>query len=216
VLLVKDTGHGMDADTRSRVFEPFFTTKDPGKGTGLGLATVYGIVKQSGGFVTVDSEVDRGSVFRVYLASVEQTGPTTSHRERNISPRMGSGTVLLVEDAPDVREVVRDILVDAGYRVLEAAGPDEALDVCARDTVELDLLLTDVIMAKMSGGELAKRIMVARPNIRVLYMSGYTADDIVRHGVQAAGVSLLHKPFSPGTLVRVVRQVLDAPRPTLD
>jgi len=216
VLVVKDTGHGMDADTRSRVFEPFFTTKDPGKGTGLGLATVYGIVQQSGGFVTVDSEVDRGTVFRVYLGSVEPTGPATSGGENQVSARTGSGRVLLVEDAPEVREIVRDILVDAGYTVLEAAGPDEALDVCARDPVELDLLLTDVIMAKMSGGELARRIMVARPGIRVLYMSGYTADDIVRHGVEAAGVSLLHKPFSPGTLVRIVRQVLDAPRPTLD
>jgi len=151
------------------------------------------------------------------MAVLRRIGSTSTRRAGSpVSARTGSETVLLVEDEPDVREIVRDVLVDAGYTVLEAAGPDEALDLCAHDTVELDLLLTDVIMAKMGGGELAQRIMVARPSTRVLYMSGYTADDIVRHGVQAAGISLLHKPFSPETLVRVVRQVLDTPRPPLD
>ncbi|MGH7388003.1 MAG: PAS domain S-box protein [Candidatus Rokuibacteriota bacterium] len=214
LLAVRDTGHGMTAETRTHIFEPFFTTKAPGKGTGLGLATVYGIVKQSGGFVTVESEVDRGTVFRIYLPVAEPTSAATADEPMAAATR-GSETVLLVEDDPDVREVVRDVLAEAGYTVLEVSGPDEAVGLSTRFPGALHLLLTDVVMAGMSGGELAERIMTMRPGIKVLYMSGYTDDDIVRHGVQARGIPLLHKPFSTGVLARAVRQVLDASNPAL-
>jgi len=214
LLSVRDTGHGMTPETRNHIFEPFFTTKAPGKGTGLGLATVYGIVKQSGGFVTVESEVDRGTVFRVFLPATERTRGAAADEPVAAATRgRGLETVLLVEDDPDVREVVRDVLAEAGYTVLEVSGPDEALGLCTRYTGVLHLLLTDVVMPGMSGGELAERITTMRPGIKVLYMSGYMDDDIVRHGVQARGIPMLHKPFSHGVLVRAVRQVLDTPNP---
>jgi PAS domain S-box-containing protein len=213
VLAVSDTGHGMSADTLAHIFEPFFTTKGRGKGTGLGLSTVYGIVKQSEGFVAVESTVGKGTTFRIGLPAVRARVVGLSAGEVPESPAGGAETVLLVEDAPDVRGIVRDMLTEAGYTVVEAGDADEALGVCARHAGPLHLLLTDVVMPGLSGGQLAERVMTVRPDIKVLYMSGYTDDDIVRHGVHARGIPLLRKPITSGVLARSVRRVLDTPGP---
>jgi PAS domain S-box-containing protein len=210
MLAASDTGVGMDAETQSRVFEPFFTTKETGKGTGLGLAMVYGIVKQSDGYVSVDSELGRGTTFRIYLPQVEETveaGGTTA--ETDPRPR-GSETVLLVEDEEGVRELAHEILETLGYTVLAAGRPDEALKIVAQHPGPIHLLLTDVIMPGMSGPALAGRLLSARRDLKVLYMSGYTD---LRHGLLAAGTTLLQKPFTPDALARKVREVLDSAPP---
>ena len=211
VLRVRDTGHGMDAETQSHLFEPFFTTKAPGKGTGLGLSIVYGIVKQSGGEIAVQSEVGKGTVFTIYLphagaapaaeAPVQQAAP---------EPVPGAGeTILLVEDEPGVRKLVRQMLVQQGYHVLEAASGPEALALAERHPGRIDLLLTDVVMPQINGRELAVQLQAMRPGIKLIYMTGYTEDAVVRHGVSTAGVVCLQKPFLPDTLARKVREVLD-------
>jgi len=210
MLAVEDTGVGMDADTRAHVFEPFFTTKGPGKGTGLGLATVYGIVKQSGGYVLVKSEPGQGSQFEIYLPRLEE--PVDAPEEaiaRSGLPR-GSETVLLVEDQDEVRDLAREILEMSGYTVLEARHGREALLVCERHAGPLHLLLTDVVMPHMGGRELADRLAPAYPGLKVLYMSGYTEDAIVHHGVLDPGTSLLQKPFTSDVLAKRVRDLLDA------
>ena len=213
MLAVSDTGCGMDEATRSRLFEPFFTTKEQGKGTGLGLSTVYGIVKQSGGHVWVYSEPGRGTTFKICLpvvaAAVEEIGEALPSVP---AASTGAETVLLVEDAARVREVVREILEMSGYHILEARNGAEALEISQRHEGPIHLMVTDVVMPQMSGRELAQRLAPLRPEMRVLYMSGYTDDAIVRLGVLEAGTAFLSKPFTPDALGAKVREVLDTPR----
>jgi len=210
MLAVTDTGTGMDEATKARIFEPFFTTKQPGKGTGLGLATVYAIVTQAGGFIWVYSELGHGTSFKIYLPQVDAVA-TTAAVARVDLPR-GTETVLLVEDAAAVRAVARQVLQRQGYNVLEASDGEDALHLAARYQGTIDLVLTDVVMPRAGGRELAERLLTVRRDTRVLYMSGYTDDSVVRHGILEGGVAYLQKPFSPEGLARKVREVLDAPK----
>jgi signal transduction histidine kinase len=208
MLSVSDTGIGMDKVTQSRAFEPFFTTKAQGQGTGLGLSTVFGIVKQSGGNIWLYSEPGAGTTFRIYLPRVD--GVAAPVRAQPVRPaRGGSEKILLVEDEEQIRRVSSAILKKAGYRVVEARRPTEALELFARDAESIDLLLTDVVMPEMSGRQLAEQITAARGGIRVLFMSGYTNDAILHHGVLAPGISFIQKPLTPDSLIRKVREVLD-------
>ena len=210
MLAVSDTGIGMDPQTRARIFEPFFTTKDKAKGTGLGLSTVYGIVKQSGGYIWAYSEPGRGATFKVYLprvdAPVEPTGP---HAEVAGTPT-GTETILLAEDDDLLRPLARGLLDKLGYTVLEAANAEEALVHAGKHQGPIHLLLADVVMPGESGRALARRLAQGRPEMRVLYMSGYTDDAVVRHGILERGLHYLQKPFTPAALARRVREVLDA------
>jgi PAS domain S-box-containing protein len=214
VLAVTDNGLGMDEPTRSRVFEPFFTTKGPGKGTGLGLATVYGIVKQSGGDIQVYSECGRGTSFKIYLPRVAEptTPPAEARGTAGATPR-GDETVLLVEDEAEVRDLAREILEASGYRVLQACDPHEAVLMAERHAGAIHLLLTDVIMPRQSGRALAERLRPLRPELQVLYMSGYTNEAIIRHGVLEPDTVFIQKPFTPAALGQKVRETLDGPRP---
>ena len=208
-LAVSDTGIGMDRTTAARIFEPFFTTKGPGEGTGLGLSTVYGIVKQSGGTIWVYSEPGQGTAFKVYLPIAAQAAVAAEAEARAVVPSRGSETVLIAEDEEGVRELARDLLEAFGYRVLEAADPDEAIAVSRGHAGSVDLLLTDVIMPGISGRELADRLRAERPALKILYMSGYTDRAIVHHGVLDPDVAFLEKPFAAADLRRKVREVLD-------
>ena len=210
MLAVTDTGVGIDKATQVRIFEPFFTTKDKDKGTGLGLSTVHGIVQQSGGSISVYSEPGTGTSFRIYFPRVDAALETTRAPEALASVR-GTETILLVEDEDLVRAVARTILRKQGYRVLAASHAGEALLLGEKHAGTIHLLLTDVVMPQMSGPELAKRLAVSRPDMRVLCMSGYTDDSIVRHGVLKAEIAYLQKPITPQTLTKKVREVLDAP-----
>ncbi|MFB3923638.1 MAG: CHASE3 domain-containing protein [Terriglobia bacterium] len=207
MLAISDTGVGMDAGIQARIFEPFFTTKERGKGTGLGLATVYGIVKQSGGHIWVYSEPDRGTSFKVYLPCFDEV-PAEGAEVRAQLPR-GSETVLVVEDEEGVRMLIRSVLESNGYRVLEAEGAAKALELGERSNGKIHLVLTDVVMPEMGGSELAERLARLHPETKVLFMSGYTDDAIVRHGVLKSELAFLEKPFTPEALVRKVREVLD-------
>jgi PAS domain S-box-containing protein len=211
MLGVYDTGHGIDAQTKSRLFEPFFTTKEPGKGTGLGLATVYGIVKQSEGHVVVESEPGKGAAFKVFLHRLEAGADEIEHVLHIAEERpRGSETVLLVEDEEVVRNLVREILEGNGYTVIEARNGAEALDLGRRFKGPIHLLVTDVVMPKMSGRELAERLVTIHRETRILYMSGYTDGAISQHGVLDPETELLQKPFSFDELAQKVRKVLDA------
>ena len=210
MLALSDTGAGMDAETQSRIFEPFFTTKELGKGTGLGLSTVYGIVKQSGGYVWVYSELERGTTFKVYLPLVAQQPDEYQARKVSSELSQGTETVLLVEDDDLVRKMAHLVLESAGYVVLEAAKTADALSICQDYKGPIDLLLTDVIMPQMNGRELVERVASLRPDTKVLYMSGYTDNVIVHHGVLESKISFLQKPFTPKALASKVREVLDA------
>jgi CheY-like chemotaxis protein len=206
----------MDVETRSHIFEPFFTTKEPGKGTGLGLATVYGIINQSDGHIWVYSEPDKGSVFKVYLPQVKASGPLDNQDDQISTPsRRGSETILLVEDEDSVRGLACRILLGEGYLVLEASNGEEALRISADYPDPIHLLLTDVVMpGGMSGRQLAANLSALRPQMKVLYMSGYTDDAIVHHGVLDEGIAFLQKPFTLIMLTHKVREVLDAPQAT--
>src|SRR6201997_565594 len=212
MVAISDTGVGMDAETQSHIFEPFFTTKGP-KGTGLGLSTVYGIVKQSGGYVWVYSEIGRGTTFKIYLPRVAGTGepvvqvPATLQSQR-VEP--GTETILLVEDEANLRYLARQYLEKQGYKVVEAADGAVAVQIAVAHDATIHLLLTDVIMPGMNGRELAQRICEIRPNVKVLYMSGYTENVIGHNGMLDAGVRLLQKPFTLRDLKTKVREVLDA------
>jgi len=197
----------MDADTQSRIFEPFFSTKEKGKGTGLGLATVYGIVKQSGGFIWVYSEPGQGATFKIYLPRVDEpvSPPAPS---RALATAGGTETILVAEDAPGVRGVVHEVLKRQGYTVLASPDGKSALALAAGHSGPIHLLITDVIMPEMSGRQLADRMREIRPDVKVLFVSGYTDDAIVRHGILEPGIAFLQKPFSPTALARKVREVL--------
>jgi two-component system cell cycle sensor histidine kinase/response regulator CckA len=210
MLAVSDTGQGMDEATRSRVFEPFFTTKEQGKGSGLGLATVYGMVQQSGGYIWVYSEPDHGTVFKVYLPPAEsQTTAEPVDRKREGDVARGWETVLLVEDEDAVRALAREVLRRYGYIVLEARHGVDALRVAERHPDDIHLMVTDVVMPHMSGRELADRLSTARPSMKVLFMSGYT-DHVLVHGDLTPGSAFLQKPFTPEVFARTVRNILDS------
>ncbi|HYB11880.1 MAG TPA: PAS domain-containing protein, partial [Myxococcota bacterium] len=213
-LIVNDTGIGMDEETRNRIFEPFFTTKPPGKGTGLGLSTVYGIVQQSGGQIHVESSPEGGTTFRIFLPEVDRAVEAVV----SAAPAAGNGgseTVLLVEDEDAVRRLIQRVLESAGYRVLDAENPTEALRLCEAHPDRIDLMLTDVVMPLMSGRELASRTAALRPEMRVLYVSGYMEEVMAHHGGLEPEIAFLGKPFAPEELIRKVREVLDAaPRPS--
>jgi signal transduction histidine kinase len=208
MLAVSDNGVGMDPPTLARIFEPFFTTKEVGKGTGLGLATVYGIVKQSGGNVYVYSEPRRGATFKIYLPRVEETFAGVEPNRHAAAPTTGTETVLLVEDEDTVRFLIRNILESKGYRVLEARRGTEALSLCERHTGPLHLLLTDLVMPEMDGRELAEQLGPRYPAMKVLYISGYTNGALVHHGMLPGDTAYLQKPFTPDTLAQKVREVL--------
>ena len=208
-LTVRDTGCGMDMVTQTRIFEPFFTTKDVGKGTGLGLATVYGIVTQSHGAISVNSAPGRGASFAIYFPASPVEEEPSKEGEIHSTPQPGWETVLVVEDQQSVRGFVRNLLMLNGYRVLEAADGAEAMRICRQHPGEIQLVVTDLVMPGMSGRELAERIAKEQPDVKVLYMSGYTDDSVVHTGVAQAGMAFLQKPFSPTTFTHKVREVLD-------
>ena len=210
MLAVSDTGTGMDAKTLSHVFEPFFTTKEAGRGTGLGLSMVYGVVKQSGGHVTVYSEPGVGTTFKIYLPRVEDAPDKDRGASVPSAPVGGAETILVVEDEEAVRRLTCRALEARGYTVLPAADADEALLLCEKHAGEIDLMITDVVMPQLSGREVARRAAALRPGMKVLFMSGYTDDAIVQHGVLDAGTAFLQKPFTPRSLAQKVREVLDA------
>jgi two-component system, cell cycle sensor histidine kinase and response regulator CckA len=211
LLAVSDTGTGMDAETQAHIFEPFFTTKEQGKGTGLGLATVYGVVKQSGGFIWVYSELHRGTTFKIYLPRVDEAAASIPVVHIPSSLACGTETVLLAEDEQDVREVAREFLESAGYTVLEAAGGAEALQVSAAHSGPIDLLITDMVMPGISGQELARKMRALREGIRVIYMSGYSEHAAGEAAKCDAAAMVLTKPFSRAVLLRTVRDILPIP-----
>jgi len=211
LLAVSDTGTGMDRETQARIFEPFFTTKEVGRGTGLGLSTVFGIVKQSGGNIWVYSEPGGGTTFKVYLP--QTTDAEADPRAAVETPVLsGNETVLLVEDQDEVRRVAHRILTRFGYHVIEARNAGEALLTCEQYPRTIHLLLTDVVMPLLGGRQLAERLLLTRPELRVLFMSGYTENAIFHHGILDTGIEYVQKPLIPETLARRVREVLDAPK----
>jgi signal transduction histidine kinase/ActR/RegA family two-component response regulator len=213
LLAISDNGEGMDKETMAKIFEPFFTTKAMGKGTGLGLATVYGIIKQSNGEILVYSEPGQGTTFKIYLPRHQEVGPVPATLAEPEDLATGSETVLLVEDDDVVRTMTVEILTSLGYSVLEAADGEEALQTCKRYHGRIGLLFTDVVMPKMNGAELAAKVVKLRPDIKVLFMSGYTDDAVVRHGILQDDVHFIQKPVTPKILAQTLRQVL-GPSPT--
>jgi len=204
----------MDERTQSHLFEPFFTTKNPGQGTGLGLATAYGIIRQSGGAIAFESELGKGTTARIYLPLSEPKRMPAVEPASLQEPLNGAETVLIVEDETRVRKLMADVLRTRGYRVLEATRGEEALRVCQQHFNGIDLAVVDVVMPEMSGPELVRHIRPRFPHIHVLFISGYTDEAIVHHGVEESGAAFLQKPFLPDMLARKVRQVLDSRRST--
>jgi CheY-like chemotaxis protein len=213
MLAVSDTGTGMDEETQTRIFEPFFTTKQQGEGTGLGLSTVYGIVKKSGGSISVWSKLGQGTTFKIYLPRVAQPPHSieqlsTERAADSKATLTGSETILVVEDDEGVRNLIRAVLKRAGYRVLEARGGAEALLFCESSADIIHLVITDIVMPQMSGSELAARLTTIRPDSKLLFMSGYTDKDILQEGILDRHVAFLQKPFTPTGLAAKVREVL--------
>jgi CheY-like chemotaxis protein len=213
MLAISDNGSGMDPETRARVFEPFFTTKGQGRGVGLGLATVYSIVKQSGGSIWVYSEVGQGTTFKIYLPRVGEIPRAGIEKPARQGTLKGVETVLLVEDSHDVRELVSEILERNGYTLLAAAHGGEALEIHRRHEGSIDLVITDLVMPEMSGPELIARLAERDPRIKVLYMSGYTQDAAQHQGLPGCRAAFLEKPFSAEDMLRNMRSVLDAAEP---
>jgi len=213
MLAVTDTGCGMDAPTQAHIFEPFFTTKEPGKGTGLGLATVYGIVKQHGGNIWVYSEPGHGTAFKIYFPRAEMSAVKVEPHRAAARELRGSETILVVEDEPDVRSLVVRLLRSMGYWVLEASRADEAMMVCRRHKGPVHLLLTDVVMPQMSGRDLLDRLRPLRPDVRVLFTSGYT-EEALHNRMLEGDTAFLQKPFTEDALARKVRDVLDEGKET--
>jgi CheY-like chemotaxis protein len=211
MLAVSDTGEGMSPEVQARIFEPFFTTKEVGKGTGLGLSTVYGIVKQSGGYIWVYSEPGGGTTFKIYFPSVDQAAEVLGADRRTGNGMRGTETILLVEDDPQLRQLSSSVLAHCGYRMLVANGPEEGLMIARANQKDIRLLITDVVMPGMNGRQLAEQILQASPNMKVLYISGYTNNAIVHYGVLDKGLWFLPKPFTLAALMSKVREVLDAP-----
>jgi len=208
MLAVSDTGIGMGSETLSHIFEPFFTTKDPGKGTGLGLSMVYGIIKQNNGYIMAYSEPGRGTTFKIYFPRSEETLPASLTVRKAIQG--GTETILLVEDEVALRELTRLLLEDAGYTVLESPGVEDAIAIAKDLHVKIDLLLTDVVMPRIDGRELASQLVTLRPNLKILYMSGYTDDVLVNRGSLTQAAILVQKPFTKNTLLQKIRETLDA------
>ncbi len=208
-LSVSDTGIGMDDRIQTHVFEPYFTTKPSGKGTGLGLSTVYGIVQQAGGYISFSSKPREGTTFRILLPRIDSVQAPGSSLDFSDASYSGEETVLLAEDEPAVCDLVHAILTSRGYRVLSARLPQEAERIAETHLGKIDLLLTDVIMPGISGAELSKRIAMRVPGIKVLFMSGYIDDSVVRQGISENETAFLQKPFTPLSLAKKVREVLD-------
>jgi CheY-like chemotaxis protein len=210
MLAVSDTGHGMSVETQTRIFEPFFTTKEVGKGTGLGLSMVYGIVKQSGGYIWVYSEPDRGTMLKIYLPRVDQPTEVKGAEHRPRSVQRGTEMILLVEDDAQLRQLSASVLTHCGYKILVAGTPEEGLEIFKANHSDIRLLITDVIMPRMNGRQLAEQIVQISPDVRVLYISGYTNNAIVHYGVLDSGLWFLPKPFTLSALMAKVREVLDS------
>jgi two-component system, cell cycle sensor histidine kinase and response regulator CckA len=208
-LTVSDNGVGMDEKTQARIFEPFFTTKETGKGTGLGLSMVYGVVKQSGGHIMVYSEPGHGTTFKLYFPIVDKLEEGREGKIKAAAQRRGEETILIVEDDQALRELAKNILANQGYKVFAAQNPEEVREICKTQGTKIDLLLTDVIMPQMSGKDVAQMCTATIPTLKVLYMSGYTSDVIMHHGVLEEGLAFLQKPFTPVSLTAKVREVLD-------
>jgi len=211
MLTVSDTGSGMDSETVARIFEPFFTTKAIGKGTGLGLAMAYGIVKQSGGDIRVDTEPGRGTTFKIYLPRLERAVETVSEPAPfNLSTFKGTETILVLEDENALRTLIRQVLCQAGHTVLDTGDPDEAIQLCEHHPGKIALLITDMVLPKLSGPQVAERILQLRPGVKVIYTSGYPGKASIPNGHRQNGAAFFEKPFTPDTLVRKVRSMLDA------
>jgi CheY-like chemotaxis protein len=208
MLAVTDSGCGMDAEVQARIFEPFFTTKPIGQGTGLGLSTAYGIIKQSGGFIWVYSEVDQGSVFKVYLPEAASSAPESTST-LGTAPQGGSETILIIEDEDVVRNLASRGLADHGYAVVQAKNGAEALSYVQDHPAAVDLVISDVVMPEMGGREFAQHLALFEPELPVLYMSGYTGEDVVQRGLLDPGAPFQQKPFTPRTLAAKVRAMLD-------
>jgi len=208
LLAVSDTGTGMDDETKSHIFEPFYTTKGKGMGTGLGLSTVHGVVEQNGGWILVYSEPGKGTTFKIYLPRVAAVPSAPTTAEANTTDHRGVETILIVEDHPDVRKLASDVLQSQGYKVIEAAAAEEALSISRTHGGTIDLMLTDVVLPGMSGRDLAERIGLDRPEMKILYMSGYTENAIVHRGILLPGITFLPKPFTPPALLQKVREIL--------
>jgi CheY-like chemotaxis protein len=217
-ISITDTGTGMDAETQSHLFEPFFTTKSAARGTGLGLATAYGIIRQSGGAIGFTSQLGTGTTAFIYLPMADQQTESAIDKSAAEAPLTGVETILLVEDETRVRKLIVDVLSARGYRVLEATRGADAIRLCQTHGSQIDLAVVDVVMPEMSGPELVRQISPCEPQMRVLYISGYTEEAMVHHGIERSGAAFLQKPFMPDALARKVREVLDersntAPKP---